>query len=131
MKNKDKFLDEIADVLLCSAIFCDFVKNVARYGCCNHCPSCKDKMRKWLESEYVEPEIDWNKVPEGTRVVVEDSQSDLTVPRVFALYLPSSIAPYICYNDGEDRYTAPGLTAWRRCKLADSVDPTPYYKDGE
>lgn len=34
------------------------------------CNDCMKLAEEWLEAEYVEPEVDWNKAPMGTPVMV-------------------------------------------------------------
>lgn len=35
------------------------------------CSDCKKLAEEWLEAEYVEPEVDWSKVEQGTKVYNE------------------------------------------------------------
>lgn len=82
MTNREKFRDELDNM---SSIFiavvngkpvlcedtdcreCDF------YG---KCTEKKDVARNWLNAEYQEPPVDWNKVPIDTKVLFTDCEGN-------------------------------------------------------
>jgi hypothetical protein len=89
-------------------------------------------VEKW--SEENPPEIDWLKVPPGTRVIVGAKNTGVTAAN-FALYLPKApMLKFVTYSVQEERHRvvekeeADCLTYWSHCELDQSVDPTPYYK---
>ena len=75
------------------------------------------------------PEIDWTKVPVGTHVQVKDFRNVNWNPAIydFGLYLSNAVHKFVVLDD--DRENATNLLWYDFCKLADDVDPTPYYKD--
>ena len=93
MKNKKKFKKELYELLVngdklavdsngnpvsCDTITCND---------CQLCPTitfCQENRKEWLEAEYVEPEIDWTKVPIDTKVLVRDYDTMDWTPRYFA-----------------------------------------------
>lgn len=56
-----------------SCLNCDFYKET----------HCRKKVGEWLESEYVEPTVDWSKVPVDTKVLVS-SDGEVWKKRHFA-----------------------------------------------
>lgn len=85
-----------------------------------------EKVQFW--SDKNQPEIDWNKVPIDTPVLVRDSFDDGFAKRYFAMYLPNARARFCTFNYGYTRENAKGISYWSECKLADDVDPTPFWK---
>lgn len=93
MKNKKKFKKELCD-LLCTGSSLAVDQNGNPVPCntldCNHCKFCStisfcnEKRKEWLEAEYIEPEVDWSKVPIDTKVLVADSVDGPWIPRYFA-----------------------------------------------
>lgn len=93
MKNKKKFKKELYNILVngdglaldqdgkpvtCYDIDCRQCKFFTSIGC------CPKRRKEWLEAEYVEPEVDWTKVPIDTKVLVKDFDNDEWTPRYFA-----------------------------------------------
>lgn len=75
------------------------------------------------------PEIDWTKVPVGTHVRVKNYDNINWNPATyeFGLYLPAAPHKFIILDD--EREKAKDCMWYDFCKLADDVDPEPYYKD--
>ena len=77
MKNKEKFAKEIIEIA-CSGDIVAMIDGVLR-GCnglkCKECNfynenlGCGKNRIKWAESEYIEYETDWSKVPVDTPVI--------------------------------------------------------------
>ena len=86
---------------------------------------------KWVNSEYKEPEIDWNKVPVDTCVLVTDSCGN-TIKRHFAKYNNKII--YI-YPDGTTSWSfiqdSDRLIVWdeKNVQIKEGVDCSEWYKD--
>lgn len=91
MLNREKFIKEISDIV------CDG-KNVAVVdgrprrceetpcGMCELRGGCNTKLGKWANSEYVELQVDWSKVPIDTPVLVRDSEEKEWTHAHFAGY---------------------------------------------
>ena len=133
MTNREKYAEKILDIALtCSCIAVD--KKGKLYKCneleCKECifsrversePSCKEKTKDWSEQEYVEPPVDWSKVPVDTKVYVRDSDSDPWKPRYFAKFENGKI---YTWNDGRSSFTSlePRTTSWwNQGKLAEDT----------
>lgn len=85
------------------------------------CDQCRKKFREWLEQEYVEPVVDWSKVPVDTKVFVRDYDSQPWRPRYFAKFENGRI---YTWNDGRSSFTAlePRATSWwNQGKLAEDT----------
>lgn len=119
-----------------------------RYGC-EECPIWKLKSRPSMDcfmvflenptiaiqavqrwSDENQPEIDWNKVPVDTPVLVRDCESVEWEEGYFAVFIPRRDRyPFAAFSYGEKQENATGLKLHKYCKLASEVDPTPYLKD--
>lgn len=118
-----------------------------RYGC-EECPIWKLKSRPSMDcfmvflenptiaikavqrwSDENQPEIDWNKVPVDTPVLVRDSYQQDWRKRYFALCIGcGSERKLYALGDEKKQNEANRLTLWKYFKLAPEVDPTPYLK---
>lgn len=81
MKNKEKFAKEIIEIAATgsSIAMCNGVLRECRGLPCSQCEFydggalCDSKCKAWAESEYVEYETDWAKVPVDTPVLLKDN----------------------------------------------------------
>ncbi len=80
MKNKEKFAKEIIEIAATGSSIAmrDGVLRECRGLPCSQCDFCSDrecdeKVKEWAESEYVEYETDWSKVPIDTPVLLKDN----------------------------------------------------------
>ena len=134
MLNKEKYAKEILDIVcngddigkrnghLCPCV------NVKCHDCeFNKCDaSCNEEFTKWANSEYKEPEIDWNKVPVDTPVYVQNSDSD-TYKRHFAGYANDKI---IAFTDGATSWSNDGYKIeWNHAQIKEGIDCSEWYKD--
>lgn len=72
--------------------------------------------------ERPKPEIDWFKVPSGTRVVVSSKDmKDAKEARIFAVYLPCKENMYTCFSEGAYQCDAVSLEDWFRCTIHPDV----------
>lgn len=55
---------------------CDFNSNI----------NCRKNINEWANSEYVEPQVDWSKVPVDTPILVRDSELFAWSKEHFAKY---------------------------------------------
>lgn len=123
-------------------VCCRMVKKMVAMDCCDYRDAdtiiCAAFLNKYPEEavQVVEqwskdnpPVIDWTKVSVGTHVQVKDFSNTNWNPAIyeFGLYLPNAPHKFIVLDD--DRENAQSLLWYDFCKLADDVDPTPYYKD--
>ena len=125
MKNKEKYAKEILDIA-CSDSRLAFDKTTNKVVPCsgllcsdclfyNHC--CDEAIKEWCESEYVEPPVDWSKVPVDTPILVRFSGDDNWVKRHFARYDNGQVRAWI---NGTTSWTANGKSdTWTYAKLAE------------
>lgn len=72
--------------------------------------------KKWANSEYVEPPVDWSKVAVDTPILVRDSVSLEWTKRYFAKYENGSV---FAWNGGRTSWSSDGhATAWNLAKLS-------------
>ena len=137
MLNKEKYAKEIID------ISCDgygIAKQnghlqPCRYTACSKCDfnitlCCTEEIRKWANSEYKEPEIDWNKVPVDTPILI--TYSCYTLKRHFAKYYNKTI---YFYPDGTTSWSfnqdSSQLISWdeKNVQIEKGIDCSEWYKD--
>ena len=133
MTNREKYAEQILDIAVTGhSIAVD--KKRKLHKCneldCRDCifsrvecsePSCKEKTKKWSEQEYVEPHVDWSKVPVDTKVFVRDCDSAYWNHRYFAKFEDGKI---FTWANGTTSFTAKGfddVTWWNQGKLAEDT----------
>lgn len=139
MKNREKFREEIVKAIKDSDS-CDFmIKTVnpvysAEWECndelCqrDECEACLKLFALWLDEEYEEPKVDWNKVPVDTLVMVRDNEDDEWVLRYFDSFEEESFRAmaghnYMVFADGATSVTSGGLVEhWKYCELVEDED---------
>lgn len=133
MTNREKYAEQILDIATtghsiaidkkgnfykCSELECeDCIFSRCEQDNCY----CGEKIKKWSEQEYVEPPIDWSKVPVDTKVFVRDSDSESWYPRYFARFKNGGI---FTWANGTTSFSAKGfddVTWWRQGKLAEDT----------
>ena len=129
MKNREKYAKEIMDIA-CAGESIAFDKKANKVTECNntHCSncaffsfseSCLDKIKEWCESEYKEPEVDWNKVEIDTPILVRDSEDEDWYRRYFAEYKDGDVC---AWDVGRTSWSADGVNTWEYAKLAESEE---------
>lgn len=134
MTNREKYAEQILDIALAGgSVAVDKKGNICRctdIGC-NNCifaktktddnRSCEKRIKEWSEQEYVEPPVDWSKVPVDTKILVRDSDNEKWEKRHFAKFKNGKI---YAWNDGRSSFTAfkPEPTLWwKQGKLAEDT----------
>lgn len=134
MKNREKYKNELMDVIKMDGKTCGFVKKhgvFQMFGkdedsfCEMTCATCGTALQLWLDEEYEEPEVDWDNVPVDTLVRVRDSESEEWKLRYFSGFLKYDSFKYETWNDGKTSKTASGdydSTCWKYCELAEDLE---------
>lgn len=132
MTNKEKYGNEIIELAVNSGGFC--IKNgepalceEIKCGECDFCDksygACKEHIRsfrEWLNSEYVEPSVDWSKVAVDTPILVRDSEEEMWRRRHFAKYENGIV---YSWSGGATHWTmhrSSNINDWKFAKLAES-----------
>ena len=125
MTNREKFAEQILDIacdggsiavnkvtsepMRCQGTACE----VCLFN--NDAEFCIDARKKWANSEYVEPPVDWSKVAVDTPILVNDSNDHEWLKRYFAKYENGSV---YAWNTGKTSWSSEGhATAWNLVKL--------------
>ena len=133
MTNREKYAEQILDIATTGS--CIAVDEKGKmYKCenlmCRDCifsrnenreSSCAENTKKWSEQEYVEPPVDWSKVPVDTKVYVRDSDSEPWKPRHFARFEDGKI---LAWTYGATSFSADDLndvSKWNQGKLAEDT----------
>ena len=77
--------------------------------------TCDEVALAWAESEYIEPGIDWSKVPVDTPILVSNNNVDWST-RHFAKYADGKVRAWV---NGNTSYTTDRMFSWEYAKLAD------------
>ena len=131
MTNKEKYGNEIIELAANTALF--GLKNGKPAICkeikCEECDfyesdSCKGityNFREWLNSEYVEPPVDWSKVSVDTPILVRDSEKNVWKKRYFAKYENGMVCTW-GYGATSWSVDSGDVTDWKFAKLAESEE---------
>nr|DAJ18883.1 MAG TPA: hypothetical protein [Siphoviridae sp. ctQHO9] len=133
MTNKEKYGNEIIELATRTALF--GLKNGEPALCkeikCEDCNfyksdySCEGSaygFRKWLNSEYVEPPVDWSKVPVDTPILVRNSEEETWRKRYFAKYENETV---YAWDGGKTSWSVGSklrICDWKFAKLAESEE---------
>lgn len=143
MLNREKFAKEIMDIALEHSTVCIKTNgNLCQCGevPCGYCMlhkranSCADAFKRWCDSEYKEPGIDWENVPVDTPVLVRNKRNENPQRRHFKRVNPNAkFLNYETFPDGKTSWTNNGYTAenWVCCELAREEDKKKYAKGVE
>lgn len=126
MKNREKYAEQIIDMAL-NDIEIAVDKEGRLCDCneidCNYCmfciPGCRERLKEWSEQEYVEPAVDWSKVPVDTKILVRGSEDVRWKRRHFARYESNIV---FAWNRGCTSYSVDGYddaAGWKYAKLAE------------
>lgn len=124
MTNREKFAEQILDIacsgdrlavnkatlepIACSSLECR--------DCLFYTECCEDARKKWANSEYVEPPVDWSKVAVDTPILVNDSNDHRWVKRYFAKYENGIV---YAWSNGTTSWSGDRCTPWKLAKLPD------------
>ena len=127
MKNREKYADEIIDIAVSSKLALKDGKPIPCTSMrCSECGflipdhSCEYKARKWLDSEYVAPPVDWSKVAVDTPIFVRDSEEEAWRKRHFAKYENGKV--YAWGNGTTSWCEFSSMVNWKMAKLAESEE---------
>lgn len=132
MTNKEKYGNEIIELATNTAMF--GLKNGKPAICeeikCEECDfyesdSCKGStynFREWLNSEYVEPPVDWSKVAVDTPILVRDSEEDAWEKRHFAKYENGMVYTWSGGTTHWSVHRGRNINDWKMAKLAESEE---------
>ena len=126
MKNREKYAEQIIDMAV-NTISIAVDKEGKPCDCnairCSDCTfidgNCRERIKEWSEQEYVEPAVDWSKVPVDTKILVRDSETGQWSRRHFARYEKNIV---FSWRNGCTSYSVAGyddVTDWKYAKLAE------------
>ena len=132
MTNKEKYGNEIIELAANTALF--GLKNGKPAICkeikCEECDfyesdSCKGStynFREWLNSEYVDPPVDWSKVAVDTPILVRDSEEAAWGKRHFAKYENGIVYAWSSGSTSWSVSASGNMVGWKFAKLAESEE---------
>lgn len=132
MTNKEKYGNEIMELATNAALFglkngkpaiceeikcedCDFYES-------DSCECSEYKFREWLNSEYVEPPVDWSKVAVDTPILVRDNEYGIWRRRYFAKYKDNTVYAWQGGATSWSAYSSSDMSDWQFAKLAESEE---------
>lgn len=126
MLNKEKYRDKIFDIVVDGGtVAFDKKKQTMTYCSHTHCTDCLFEVdcvterKKWMNSEYVDPEVDWSKIPVDTPILVRDSEDEEWDKRYFAGFNGKKVC---AWSDGATSWSADGENdyyEWKYAKIAE------------
>ena len=133
MKNREKYKNELVDVIKTDGMVCKFVKkhevyrmfeNDSNSYCKMACATCSTALQLWLDEECEEPEVDWSNVPVDTLVRVRDrEEQEWTLMYFKGIEAKGYINRFQTWVDGATSKTAYGVYKnWTYCELVEDED---------
>ena len=134
MKNREKYKNELMDVIKMDGRICGFVIKhgitqmfgMDKESFCGEtsCADCVVALQLWLDEEYKEPEVDWDHVPVDTLVRVRDLESEEWTLKYFkGIDEEAPECRFVAWDDGATSVTAYGnCTHWTFCELVEDED---------
>lgn len=132
MNNREKYKNELIEVIKKDGKMCEFVKKhevFRMFGmdsisyCKMTCVTCGTALKLWLDEDYEEPKVDWNKVPVDTLVRVRDYEDqDWTLAYFIEM---DSEHNFVTWADGRTSKTAiydENTYTWKYCELVEDED---------
>ena len=128
MTNREKYAEQIIDMAINNITIA--VDEKGRPCNCNEirCADCmlndrpcKEMLKKWSEQEYIEPPVDWSKVPVDTKVYVRDLDSDPWKPRYFAKFEDGKIFAWTNGATSFSKNSVCDSSWWNQGKLAEET----------
>ena len=131
MTNKEKYADKLIELAVKEEVFglkngepapCAKIKcEDCDYGKSDSCGGSEYNFREWLNSEYVEPPVDWSKVAVDTPILVRDSEKESWRKRHFAKYENGIV---YAWGNGKTSWSvySNNVTDWKFAKLAESEE---------
>lgn len=129
MTNREKFKEQLLDIACSGNVIAVNKKTGVPVCCytisCCECEfnrgetTCRTLTKHWSKSEYVEPPVDWSKVPVDTPILVRDKENVIWCNRYFAKFEDDFV---YAWKDGCTSWSADGsydVTKWRYAKLAE------------
>ena len=131
MTNKEKYGNEIIELAASTTLFA--LKNGKPALCkeikcedCDYgkswCEGSEYKFREWLNSEYVDPPVDWSKVAVDTPILVRDSEKESWRKRHFAKYENGIVYAWCAGATSWSACRSINITDWKMAKLAESEE---------
>lgn len=133
MTNREKFKEQILDIACRGNLIAVNKKTGEPVDCetinCHECEfnlddtTCRTLAEHWSKSEYVEPQIDWSKVPVDTPILVRYSEKHPWKHRYFARYENNRV---YAWSSGADSWSAENKISntydWCYAKLAEESE---------
>lgn len=134
MNNREKYKNELIEVIKKDGKLCEFVKKhevFRMFGmdstsyCKMTCVTCGTALKLWLDEEYEEPKVDWNKVPVDTLVRVRNRKENEWLVRYFKGFDEKRTThKFLVWSDGRTSKTVGGrgMEPWKYCELVEAED---------
>lgn len=134
MKNREKYKNELINVIKKDGKLCEFVKkhelfrmfgNDSKSYCKMTCGTCGAALNLWLDEEYEEPpkpEVDWDNVPVDTLVRVRDRLNEDWKLAFFKGFYPLTEFKFETWTNAETSKTGHVFERWNYCELVEDED---------
>ena len=124
MTNREKFAEQILDIACGGSKIAVNKATLELASCyklaCKDClfsfgnGDCRGARKKWANSEYVEPPVDWSKVAVDTPILIRDSSFSEWGKRYFAKYENGIV---YAWSNGTTSWSGDRCTPWKLAKL--------------
>lgn len=114
------YINHSLEMICTLASFMEKYNDNFTYCCCKD--NDKDITKIFnINGELLWDEVNWNKVPIDTKVLVKDDDNNKWIRRHYAGY-DEEKKLFIAFTDGGTSWTTKDTTEWAQCKLEDEED---------
>ena len=136
MKNREKYKNELMDIIKTKGRICGFViehgvfrmfGTTYKESFCGEtgCVDCATALQLWLDEEYEEHEVDWDNVPVDTLVRVRNRKENEWEMRYFkGIDEKRTSHKFMVWTNGRTSKTVGGfgMETWEYCELVEDED---------
>lgn len=134
MTNREKFAEQILDIACGGSKIAVNKATLEPTSChklaCGDClfsfsdADCIGARKKWANSKYVEPPVDWSKVAVDTPILVRNSEEEVWEKRHFAKYENGIVYAWAAGGTSWSAVSS-NMTDWKMAKLTESYGILP------
>lgn len=131
MLNKEKYKDELEEILVIGEVFAFDKKRNEVCTCknisCSICKffvgeGCSENRKEWLNREYAEPEMDWSKAPIDTPILVRDCATNPWIKKHFAGVKDGKVCAWCEGRTSWSTNDEDEFCEWNYAKFAEDVE---------
>lgn len=127
MTNREKYAKQILGIACTGNVIAVDKETLKPVNCdsigCFRCALnkrlCRKAFKEWCDDEYVEPPVDWSKVPVDTPILVRDREDQEWKRRYFSVFRNGAVYAWKNGRTSWSAYIREDFEPWEYAKLAE------------